>query len=90
MEFTKCPICREEILVKGERKDALGREWCKDCFEEHESIDHDKQDEESKMNRGDFDKFAVYADKHGFWVAIRDFKIERSEWDKLLKMMRAR
>lgn len=36
------------------------------------------------------DLFAQYADKHGFWIAIRDLKVDRSEWDRLTKLMRGR
>lgn len=31
--------------------------------------------------------FAKYAEEHGFWIAIRDLKIDRSEWNRLQKLM---
>ncbi|KRE56575.1 hypothetical protein [Paenibacillus sp. Soil750] len=34
--------------------------------------------------------FVEYAYKYGFRVAVRDLKIDRSEWDRLIKLMRSR
>ncbi|OAS14988.1 hypothetical protein [Paenibacillus oryzisoli] len=34
--------------------------------------------------------FVEYANKYGFRVAVRDLKIARSEWDRLIKLMRSR
>lgn len=40
------------------------------------------------MSYEDQEKFINYAKKKGFWIAVRDLKIERAEWVRLQKFMR--